>query len=264
MKEGKDKEGLPNCSKALKIYEQLQVNNFDMAVILSRMAEISNGLNNNSDAIKYELRSLNIISNLYGKHSKDYIDEAYYLKKYYDANGDKDKAEKLDTQLETLQKELDDGEVDLPEAVEFTSAAVAHSHNNDMQRCINYLFNHYVNAPKMDDAANYIFMWSVVSGDCNIIIGDDFSKLLFKPETKIYMFAYIAALSEYALATGKKDFSLDAYSYMMSKLCNYYSVNKEYTGEVKLFEKYISAYNKGKGKYEELVKKDFEKNSKHK
>ncbi len=58
-----------NCRKALTIYEQLGKKNYDMAVILMRMAEICHYSDENQEAIKYELRSLNVISTVCGKHS---------------------------------------------------------------------------------------------------------------------------------------------------------------------------------------------------
>lgn len=50
---GKAKE---NCRKALTIYEQQGKKNYDMAIMLMRMAEICHYNGDNQEAIKYELR----------------------------------------------------------------------------------------------------------------------------------------------------------------------------------------------------------------
>jgi hypothetical protein len=64
-----------------------------MSVILLHAAELSHFCGDNATAIARELRALNIIRRENGEHSNEYIDEADYLRQYYEANGDKDKAE---------------------------------------------------------------------------------------------------------------------------------------------------------------------------
>ena len=85
-----------NCRKALTIYEQLGKKNYDMAIILMRMAEICHYSGDNQEAIKYELRSLNVISTVCGKHSDQYIGELPFLQKYYQAVGDEKKAKEIE------------------------------------------------------------------------------------------------------------------------------------------------------------------------
>ena len=73
-----------NCRKALTIYEKLGRNDYDLAIILMHMAEASHDIDQTSEAIKYEIRSLNLIKKICGEHSDEYIDELPYLHKYYD------------------------------------------------------------------------------------------------------------------------------------------------------------------------------------
>ncbi len=86
----KDYKGaMENCRKALEIFENFKSDDYDKALVLMHTAEVSWYLGKNADAISYELRGLNIVKNFFGEHSKEYVGEASYLRKYYEANGDK-------------------------------------------------------------------------------------------------------------------------------------------------------------------------------
>ena len=249
-------EALQNAEKALAIYEVFHENDYDMAVIQMHVAEDAHYTGDYAKAIRHELLGLNIIRDYYGEHSKEYTDEAAYLQKYYEANGDKGKANELSERIEKLKKETENGEVDLPQAIDFTSAAVAHDHNRDVMRCIDYYFNHYVTSDKIDDAATYIIKWSEVSDDCNIVINENEGKMLLDEKARAYYVAYIAGCSQYALQNDKTDFSLETFEYAMIKMLNYYMSNKQYTGEVKYLEQYLKAYSKGRDKLDALLEKN--------
>ncbi|SFG23070.1 lipopolysaccharide assembly protein LapB [Prevotella sp. KH2C16] len=250
-------EGLANAQKALAVYQNFHENDRDMAVIQLHVAELAHFSGDNNKAIHHELLALNILKNLYGEHSNQYIEEAEYLCKYYEENGDKAKAKELAERLETLKKETEDGELDLPQPVEFTSAAVAHAHNRDAARCIEYLLNHYITDPKINDAASYIMNWSQATGDSHVVIGENEAKLMNNEKSMAYFVAYIAGCSKYALATGKADFSLDTFKDAMVDVLNYYQANKQYTGEVKYLEQYIKAHDKSREKLDALLEKNF-------
>lgn len=68
-----------NCRKALTIYEKLGRNDYDLAAILMHMAESSHYNGETTEAIKYEIRALNVIKKVCGEHSDEYIDELPYL-----------------------------------------------------------------------------------------------------------------------------------------------------------------------------------------
>jgi tetratricopeptide (TPR) repeat protein len=252
----KYKDGMENCKKAIALYEQFQTNDFDMSVILMHMAELYHYTGDNTNAIKYELRGLGILKNLYGEHSQKYLEEVPYLKTYYEDNGDNDKATKLAESLNKLQKEADNGEVDLPEDIKFDNAAKAHAHNYDVQRCIDYFFTHYVFADKIIYAASYILKWSIASDDCNIVEGNA-TQLKEHEKSMLYFIAYIAGCSEYALKSGKADFSMETYKYAMKKVLYYYEANKKYTGEVSYLEKYVTTANKNNDKFIKLLEKNY-------
>jgi tetratricopeptide (TPR) repeat protein len=248
---------LQNAEKALALYETFHENDNDMAAIQIHVAEIANGSGDHAKAILHELLALNIIRDYYGEHSKEYTDEAAYLQTYYEDNGDKAKAEELSKRIETLKKETEDGEVDLPNAVEFTSATVAHDHNRDVMRCIDYYLNHYLTADKINEASNYILKWSDVSNDSHVVIGKNEAKMMNDEKALPYYVAFIAGCSKYALENGKADFTLDTFENAMIDAINYYTSNKQFTGEVKYLEEYVKAYSKGRDKLNALLEKNF-------
>ena len=250
-------EGLANAQKALAVYQNFHENDHDMAVIQMHVAELANFSGDTKKAIQHELLALNILKNLYGEHTDNYTKEPEYLCKNKQKNGDKAKAKELSERIETLKKETEAGERDLPQATEFTSAAVAHDHNRDAARCVEYFFNHYITDPKINDAATYIMNWSEATDDSHVVIGENEAKLMGHEKSMAYFVAYIAGCSKYALATGEADFSLDTFKEAMVDVLNYYQANKQYTGEVKYLEQYIKAYKKGREKLEALLEKNF-------
>jgi len=194
-----------NSRKALTIYEKLGQQDFDLAIILMHMAETSHYCGESQEALKYEIRSLNIIKKLCGEHSDEYIGELPFLQKYYQAVGDEKNAQRVGEKIEKLQKEKDDGFVDLPELIEFKSAELCHEHNDDALKCIQYYLTHTIRAPQMEQAAQYIMAWSVASGDVNIVIGEEVGSLASSKESMPYLVGFMAAYSYVCLRDNVKD-----------------------------------------------------------
>ncbi|MBQ7420645.1 MAG: tetratricopeptide repeat protein [Prevotella sp.] len=249
--------GLDNCQKALSIYEKHLVNDYHLAAILSHLAELCSHNNRKIDAINYELRSLNIIKQLFGEHSEEYLTEAPYLQIYYEENGDSAQAEKLADNIERLTEETKKGIIDLPTSIELKNAETAHEHNNDVYRCIEYYLNHYVVAYQMNEVANYILNWSKVTADSHVVIGENETKLMEDKKSMPYFIAYIAGCSKYALEAEEADFTYDTFKFAMIQALNYYQANKQYTGEIKYLEKYIKAYHKSHEKFNTLLRTNF-------
>lgn len=249
-----------NCRKALDVYQNLHKNDYDLSIILIHCAETSHYMKKYNDAVAYELRALNILKQLYGEHSKEYIDEAPYLQKYYEENGDKDKAGQMQARIDKLQKEADDGEVDLPEMIEFETAEQAHAHNHDALRYCEYYLNHKLNDKHMQEAGLYILSWSQASGDVHIVMSENEAKITnSKEEGIVYILALCAGCSEYALKTGKADYSYDMFEYGMCSLLNFYQNNREITGENKYLEKFIAEYKKSQDDFKKMLRKTFDK-----
>ena len=240
---GKAKE---NCRKALTIYEKLGRKDHDLAVILMHMAESSHYAGETSEAVKYELRALNVLSNVYGKHSDEYLDELPYLQKYYDELGDKKNAEKVEESYNRLQKEKREGYVDLPEPMDFKTEEICREHNDDAMTCIRYYLTHKLRAPQMDEAGQYIIKWSTASGDVKINMGKEFSSLVGTRKSMPYFVAYLAAYSYYCLANNTKELDEQQFVNAINVLLQFYEPNRELTGNVELLDNYLKLQKKGK------------------
>lgn len=235
-----------NCRKALTIYEKLGRNDYDLAVILMHMAESSHYSGQTQDALIYELRSLNIIKDIYGKHSDEYIGELPYLQKYYQAVGDEKNVKRIEETIERLQKEIEDGIVDLPEPVKFESAEMCKEHNGDAMKCIRYYLTHKLNAPQMDQAAQYILSWSEASNDVNIVIGEEIGSLATSEKTMPYLIAYMASYDYYCLTENMKELDEKHFMYAIDILLQFYEPNRGLTGKVELLEHYLQLQKEGK------------------
>lgn len=235
-----------NSRKALTIYEKLGRNDYDLAVILMHMAETSHYCGESQEALKYEIRSLNIVKKLYGEHSDEYIGELPFLQKYYQAVDDEKNAQRVGEKIEKLKKEKEDGFVDLPELIEFKSAELCHEHNDDALKCIQYYLTHTIRAPQMDQAAQYIMAWSMASGDINIVIGEEVGSLASSKESMPYLVGFIAAYSYVCLRENVKDLNEAQLMNVFDILLQFYEPNSSLTGKVELLEKYLKLQEKGK------------------
>ena len=232
--------------KALTIYEKLGQQDFDLAIILMHMAETSHYCGESQEALKYEIRSLNIIKKLCGEHSDEYIGELPFLQKYYQAVGDEKNAQRVGEKIEKLQKEKDDGFVDLPELIEFKSAELCHEHNDDALKCIQYYLTHTIRASQMEQAAQYIMAWSIASGDVNIVIGKEVGSLASSKESMPYLVGFMAAYSYVCLRDNVKDLNEAQLMDVFDILLQFYEPNSSLTGKVELLDKYLKLKEKGK------------------
>ena len=235
-----------NSRKALTIYEKLGQQDFDLAIILMHMAETSHYCGESQEALKYEIRSLNIIKKLCGEHSDEYIGELPFLQKYYQAVGDEKNAQRVGEKIEKLQKEKDDGFVDLPELIEFKSAELCHEHNDDALKCIQYYLTHTIRASQMEQAAQYIMAWSIASGDVNIVIGKEVGSLASSKESMPYLVGFMAAYSYVCLRDNVKDLNEAQLMDVFDILLQFYEPNSSLTGKVELLDKYLKLKEKGK------------------
>lgn len=240
---GKAKE---NCRKALTIYEQLGKKDYDLAIILMHMAEASHFDGDTKEALKYELRSLNIIKNVYGRHSDEYIAELPFLQKYYEALDDQKNAKEIEETISMLKKEKEEGFVDLPEPIKFKSEEICREHNDDAFKCIEYYITHKLSAPQINQAAQYIINWSEASGDVSIPIGEEMASLMATKTSMPYFIAYLASYSYYCLTENTKQLDKKYFAYAIDILLQFYEPNSELTGKVELLENYLKLKKKGK------------------
>lgn len=243
--------------RALDIYEKKGKSDDHLAAILMHLAESCHENKHFQEAIQYELRSLNILRKLYGEHSEEYLGELPYMMKYYESAGDKEKVEKLKERIDKLKEERKQGFEDLPQLVEFKTPEICHQHNDDALRCCAYYLTHRLNAPNMDEAAQYILNWSISSSDVIIHIGETITHFIAKQENYAYMIAYIAASAFYCLTENIKQLDEDRYLKAMNALLNFYDGNKDLSGEIVFFEKYLKL--RSKEKLDDQLRKDFKK-----
>ena len=237
--------------RAFKAYEQLGLQDIDFAAILMHLAENCDGAGQPQEAIKYDLLALDIFKKTVGEHSDSYIGELGYLQSYYEHAGDTAKAKKMKEQAERLTAEKEKGYVDLPEPVQFETADICHEHNDDALKCITYYLTHMLNAPNMNQAAQYITNWSAATADVNIVIGEKQAMMAS------YMIAYIAATAYFCLTENVKKLDEPLFVKVIMALLDFYEPNRAITGKVEVLEDYLKLQEKGK--LEKQLHKDFSK-----
>ena len=97
----------------------------------------------------------------------------------------------------------------------------------------------------MDQAANYVMKWSMVTDRVHVLIGKEEAELMNDKRSWPYAVAYFAGCSRYALETDSADFSKDMFMSAMMDVLNFYmGGNDELTGKVDYLEKYVNVYRK--------------------
>lgn len=221
------------------------VNDYDLAVILLHVAEYSNVTGNPSDAVKYELRGLNIFKELFGEHSDEYIEELAYLHDYYKANGQKQKAKDTEDLINKLREEQAKDMADLPELIDFKTVEECRAHVKDAYKCIVYYLNHKLNADKMNQAAGYVMKWSMVTDQVHVLLGKEEAQLMSSEKSMPYAIAYFAGCSRFALENDSADFSKAMFCSAMIDVLNFYmGGNDELTGKIAYLDKFVNTYKK--------------------
>lgn len=236
---------LKYAKEALQRYEKFMVNDYDLAVILLHVAEYSNVTGNPSDAVKYELRGLNIFKELFGEHSDEYIEELAYLHDYYKANGQKQKAKDTEDLINKLREEQAKDMADLPELIDFKTVEECRAHVKDAYKCIVYYLNHKLNADKMNQAAGYVMKWSMVTDQVHVLLGKEEAQLMSSEKSMPYAIAYFAGCSRFALENDSADFSKAMFCSAMIDVLNFYmGGNDELTGKIAYLDKFVNTYKK--------------------
>ena len=102
-----NEDALANSMKALDVYDKAGLHDVDLSIILMHVAENLHDQGRSEEAIRHELRALNIMRNEYGEHSEEYLNELPYLKAYYEKAGQTDKANKLQERITKLKEEAE-------------------------------------------------------------------------------------------------------------------------------------------------------------
>lgn len=247
------KAALPLVRKALDIYEPLHRRDYDMAMILIHMAEACHFNNLHQDAIRYELRGLDIYKELFGEASEPYVSELNYLKQYYEGAGDTQKASQVEKQMEQLVAKIKEKEKGVQYA-QFASAEECREHNADALTAAKTYLSGRIDEQKSVKAAAYVMGWSQASPDINIVIADE---NMYYLQNQWQMLAYFCGCTEYALEQQKKDFSPEMHIAAMKRTLEHYKANRTLTGVVAEMET-LSNLEKS-GKLEETLRQDAQK-----
>jgi tetratricopeptide (TPR) repeat protein len=247
------KAALPLVRKALDIYEPLHRRDYDMAMILIHMAEACHFNNLHQDAIRYELRGLDIYKELFGEASEPYVSELNYLKQYYEGAGDTQKVNQVEKQMEQLVAKIKEKEKGVQYA-QFASAEECREHNADALTAAKTYLSGRIDEQKSVKAAAYVMGWSQASPDINIVIADE---NMYYLQNQWQMLAYFCGCTEYALEQQQKDFSPEMHIAAMKRALEHYKANRTLTGIVAEMET-LSNLEKN-GKLEETLRKDAEK-----
>lgn len=254
-------KGLERSMEALKVlsdYPDKEVSN-DMQVIYSHLGDGYYGIGKYQDAIVYQIKALNISEKLNGKHSEDYINELGYLAKYYESAGEDKKAEAVNDDIDKLQRETEDGQVDLPDADtrDLSTTELCHKYSYEAYRCASYYLDHYLSNTHIDQCAKYIITWLASTKDVNASLGKIETELFSNNKTKGYAVAYMAGVIKYGIDNEDSTFTPEMYNSAFIDMLNYYIANRELTGKVKVLDKFIDAYNKGRDELDEMIQKNY-------
>ena len=247
------KAALPLVRKALDIYEPLHKRDFDMAMILIHMAEACHYNDLHQDAIRYELRGLDLYKELFGEETETYLEELSYLKHYYEGAGETQKVRQVETQMNQLAakiKEKDNG----VKYAQFASAEECREHNADALTAAKTYLNGRIDEQKSVKAAAYVMGWTQASPDINVVIADE---NMYYLGNQWQMLAYFCGCTVYALEQQQKDFSPEMHIAAMKRTLEHYKANRQLTGIVAEMET-LSNLDKN-GKLEETLRKDAEK-----
>lgn len=233
-----------------------------MSAIQIRLAEEYSALGKKQDAVIQEIKALNMLDQIYGQHSQEYIDELPYLAKYFRDAGQEKKATETETKVDRLQKEFDDGVRDVPDPNDrdLKSVDECHKYRYEAYRCADYYLSLNLNEGDITQRQNcvqYLIDWSQNSNDIRIVFNEEGAKLLEDDKEMFYALAYVAGCVKYAIENNDTTFSYDMYSSAMVDALNYYVNNCELTGKVKYFDKYVAAYKKGEDNLVALLKKNY-------
>ena len=242
-------------TKALQIYYRLLPNNMDMRATLIHAAEIKALLKKHDEAISLHQHALNIIAEIEGEHTNDYVNEMAYLAKYYSDAGQKERADEVDAEANRLKEEMENGYV--PALTRFDSAEKCREHRVDAYYCCCYYLKHYIAADLMNEAAQYILDWTMATDELTVNIGDSETKWMADSVGTVYLIAYLAGTAMYALENPDNKNSLEQYSEGIIAMLNYYNANKKITGEVSAFEDYLKLYAKDQKDLFARIEKDY-------
>lgn len=249
-------EALEWNTKAVNFFEKNNIKNIDYAAVMIHRADIYFKKKEYDNALSSQRIATEMMKELRGIHSNEFISEMVFLKNIYDGMGDTTSVAKMDSVIEKLSMEAQCGYI--PENREIQTAEQAHDSMEDALMCSRYLLTHYMNTQEWHDAAKYILAWLTVSPDVSLFVSDAEEEWIKDKVGAMYLSAYMAGWIQYAIQEKDTEQSLAAYSSAVIDMLNFYSANQHLSGDVKVFDEYIDTYNKNEEKFFEKIKSNYD------
>ena len=241
-------------NEAVEIYFKLMTNDFDMSLVLIHAAEAKYYMCMYAEAVSLQQHALNILAEVEHVHTDHYIAELDYLKRYLHEAGNTAREQEVEAEIERLKEEQKYGYV--PALTDFTTVEKCREHRVDAYYCCRYYLNHYLSAPKMGEAASYILKWTMSTDELTVNIGEPESKWI-NDSTQVYLIAYLAGNTMYALENPDNCNSLQQYTHGITSMLDYYQNNKELTGSVPAFDDYLELYARKEDRLFDRINRDY-------
>ena len=97
-------KALEISKEVLQICNQIELSKEDLLYVLVHAAENYAAMKEYTEAVRIQLRALDLAHKLYGRGSEKYIGELQYLQQYYEGANDKKNAKKTADTIEELEK----------------------------------------------------------------------------------------------------------------------------------------------------------------
>ena len=184
---GNSSKALEKSKEVLQICDQANLSKQDLMYILVHAAENYAAMKEYKEAIRSQLRALDLVHQLHGIGSEMYIEELKYLQQYYDWADEKNKAKNTAETIEKLEKP--GGGV--PSADELRTVKDCAYHRGDAYWCADYYINHKVSANKALEAGKYATAWCISTDELSLEIDECHTNYLADSPTEIT--AYICS-----------------------------------------------------------------------
>ena len=184
---GDPSKALEKSKEVLRICDQIELSKLDLLLVLVHAAENYAAKEEYAEAIRIQLRALDLAHQLYGIGSEKYIDELKYLQQYYEGADEKKRAKNTADMIEKLEKP--GGGV--PSVEELKTVEDCAYHRGDAYWCAEYFINHKVSADKALDAGQYATAWCISTDELSLEIDEIHTKYLGDSPTELT--AYICA-----------------------------------------------------------------------
>ena len=213
-------KALEISKEVLQICNQIELSKEDLLYVLVHAAENYAAMKEYTEAVRIQLRALDLAHKLYGRGSEKYIGELQYLQQYYEGANDKNNAKKTAETIEELEKP--GGGVRSVD--ELKTAEDCAYHRGDAYWCADYFINHKVSADNALGAGEYATAWCISTDELTLEIDECHAKYLDSP-TEIT--AYLCACLIIGQTCGVKKLTREMERLAMQWTVKHYQFNRD-------------------------------------